>query len=168
MMPSFGIKDPKQKVVEYCLGLNSLKINMELDYIKNEKNSVKSEWIQLVNQLNFRAQSLQIYLSDYNHKTPISEKIIKGIYVAEISKGSKEIKIEGIINKIDLRIKASDNKVKNIESENIKSDDLLEKRDKIKGSLTKYSDERKEISFLFDEEKLKLSNYKKALSDGCD
>ncbi len=31
MMPSFGIKDPKQKVVEYSLGLKSLELNMKLD-----------------------------------------------------------------------------------------------------------------------------------------
>ena len=49
MMPSFGIKDPKQKVVEYALELKSLELNMQLDQIKSEKNAIK-ELVKIITE----------------------------------------------------------------------------------------------------------------------
>ncbi len=164
MMPSFGIKDPKQKVVEYSLGLNSLELNMQLDQIKANKNRIKSEWKDLVSNLDFRSLSLQLYLSIFDRKKPIDDNKIDGIYVAELSEEEKEIKTGELINGIQLSIENIDKQIELSDVSNISSTELIESRDKIKESLSKFVSERNDASDLYEEEKSKLSTYKDSLA----
>ncbi|WP_039882086.1 ATP-binding protein [Marinobacter manganoxydans] len=80
MMPPFGIKDPKQKVVEYCLGLNSLAVNMQLDAIKVGKDSIVEKWREQIKELDLRAQNLNLYLSPIDKLKPKTKRQIEKIY----------------------------------------------------------------------------------------
>lgn len=164
MMPSFGIKDPKQKVVEYSLGLSSLELNMQLDQIKAGKNEIKSEWKKLVSSLDFHSQSLQLYLSIFDKNKPIDDKKIDAIYAAELSEEEKEIKTVELINGIQVSIENIDKQLKHSDISNTTSKELIETRDEIKESLSKFVSERNDASELYEEEKTKLARYKESLS----
>ncbi len=164
MMPSFGIKDPKQKVVEYALELKSLELNMQLDQIKSEKNAIKEKWVKIDSDLEYRTQASQLYLSHYNKKRPIDNKKIDSIYVAELDNKKREVKLKDKINRIKNSISESEIKIKELNEKSISSQEIVNTKDKITRSLARLISERNEISSLYDEEKFKLSRLKKSLS----
>jgi len=164
MMPSFGIKDPKQKVVEYCLGLNSLVLNMQLDQIKAGKNQIKGEWKRISNDLNYRSQAPQLYLSIFENNKPIVDRKIEGIYAAELNQEEKEIKTSQLVEIIQKEINASNERINLTETPKTTSKKLIETREKIKDSLSKFISERNDASELYQEEKAKLSSFKNSLS----
>jgi predicted ATP-dependent endonuclease of OLD family len=84
MMPPFGIKDIKKKVVEYALGLSSLENSIKLDEIKLEKERLKEFWAREVNFISFQANSIQASISTVNKDTPVSKKNIDGIYAVSL------------------------------------------------------------------------------------
>jgi hypothetical protein len=165
MMPSFGIKDVRQKVIEYCLGLKSLKINMEIDRIKAEKSILKSQWSKYASNLDYKSSDLQIYISDFDRKKPISEEKINKLYLAKIDNTSNEIKIGSYISQIKNDIHLSEISVKSIGDNTPISQHLIDSNEKIKVSLARYNSEREEVSSLFEEEKQKLKESKKVLTD---
>jgi len=164
MMPSFGIKDPKQKVVEYSLGLNSLELNMKLDQIKADKNQIKGEWKRIDNDLIYRAQATLLYLSIFDKNKPIPDTKIDGIYAAELNNEEKEIKTSQLIEIIQKEIDTSNKSIALTEVSKDISKDLISTREKIKESLSTFISERNDASALYDEEKVKLSSFKSSLS----
>lgn len=50
-MPLFGIREPKQHVIEYLLNLDTYKNNKERDRLKSVKASVEYEWKQIVTEI---------------------------------------------------------------------------------------------------------------------
>lgn len=164
MMPSFGIKDPKQKVVEYSLGLKSLELNMKLDQIKTEKNQIKGEWKKIDNDLNYRAQATQLYLSIFDKNKPIPDRKIEGIYAAELNNEEKEVKASQVAEIIKNEIDCSDRRIEITEVPKEGSEYLIETSEKLKESLSTFIYERNEASELYEEEKVKLSNFKRSLS----
>ncbi|RBP84313.1 hypothetical protein EBI01_05910 [Marinomonas rhizomae] len=164
MMPSFGIKDPRQKVVEYSLGLNSLELNMKLDQIKADKNQIKGEWKRIDNDLIYRAQATQLYLSIFDKNKPITDDKIEGIYAAELNNDGKEIKISQITKIIQKEIDDSDKRIELTDTSKDISKDLISTREKIKESLSTFISERNDASGLYDEEKVKLASFKSSLS----
>lgn len=168
MMPSFGIKDPKQKVVEYCLGLNSLELNMKLDQIKADKNQIKGAWKKIDIDLNYHAQASQLYISSFDKNKPVDEKRIEGIYAAELDNEEKEVKTVQLVKLIKKEIDASNERVKLAETLETASKDLIITRDKIKDSLSTFISERNDASQLYEEEKVKLASFKNSLSTTVD
>ncbi|BBB29914.1 AAA family ATPase [Neptunomonas japonica] len=164
MMPSFGIKDPKQKVVEYSLGLKSLELNMKLDQIKANKNQIKGEWKRIDNDLNYRAQATQLYLSIFDKNKPITDKRIEGIYAAELNKEEKEVKTNQLAEIIQKEIDASNKRIALTDTPKEASKDLINTREKIKESLSTFISERNDASELYEEEKVKLASFKSSLS----
>lgn len=164
MMPTFGVKDPKQKVVEYCLGLSSLAINMQLDQIKSEKNQMKIKWKRIESDLNYRAQLIQLYLSGLDNDKPVEGKIINRIYAAELDQEKKEVKINDAIKDIENEINESNRRINLAESPGNEPRDLIIVRDSIKDSLSRLLLERTEVSDLYEEEKVKLDIFKNSLS----
>lgn len=164
MMPSFGIKDPRQKVVEYSLGLNSLELNMKLDQIKSDKNQVKGEWKRINNDLIYRAQANQLYLSIFDKNKPITDNKIEGIYAAELNNEEKEIKTNQVIKIIKKEIGDSNKRIEFTDTSKDISKELISTREKIKESLSTFIFERNDASGLYDEEKVKLASFKSSLS----
>lgn len=164
MMPSFGIKDPKQKVVEYCLGLNSLELNMKLDQIKADKNQIKGDWKRIDNDISYRAQATQLYLSIFDKNKPVLDKKIEGIYAAELNNEKKEVKTSLLVEILKEEIYASNKRIDVMDNPNGVSKELISAREKIKESLSIFISERNDASALFEEEKVKLASFKSSLS----
>lgn len=164
MMPSFGIKDPKQKVVEYSLGLKSLELNMQLDQIKADKNQIKSEWKRIDNDLRYRVQAIQLYLSNFDKNKPIPDNKIEGIYAAELNNEEKEVKTSQLAKSLQKEIDASNKRIDVTDISKDASKDLISTREKIKESLSTFITERNDASALYDEEKIKLASFKSSLS----
>ncbi len=163
MMPSFGIKDPKQKVVEYSLGLKSLELNMLLDQIKSDKTQIKIEWKQIDSELSYRAQTIQLYLSLFDKNKPISEKKIDSIYAAELNSEEKEVRIEQLKEIIKRAINVSNKSIDDGGASKEDSKNLLHTRDKIKASLSAFISERSDAWGLYEDEKFKLNEFRASL-----
>src|SRR5690606_24158185 len=129
------IKDPKQKVVEYSLGLQSLELNMKLDQIKSDKNQIKSEWKKIDNDLAYRAQANQLYLSNFDRNRPIPDNKIEGIYAAELNDEKREVKISQLTKIIQAEIDSSNGRIAIKDANKNVSAELIRTRDKINESL---------------------------------
>ena len=164
MMPSFGIKDPKQKVVEYSLGLQSLELNMRLDQIKSDKNQIKGEWKKIYSDLAYRAQANQLYLSNFDRNRPIPDNKVEGIYAAELNDEKREVKTSQLTKIIQAEIDSSNGRITIKDTSKNVSAELIRTRDKINESLSKFIDERSDASDLYEEEKVKLASFKNSLS----
>jgi len=164
MMPSFGIKDPKQKVVEYSLGLKSLELNMKLDQIKAQKNQIKGEWKRICSDLNYHAQTTQLYLSIFDNDKPITHKKVEEIYAAELNKQEKEVKTSQLAEILTAEISNSNKRIELTNTPKNASKELISTREKIKESLTTFVSERNEASQAYEEEQVKLSGFKNSLT----
>ena len=165
MIPSFGIKDPRQKIVEYCLGLNSLEVNMKLDHIRQQKDEEKTNWSKIFKEIEYKSQKLQLYISSISSNTPSSEKKIDSFYSFEINSESKEEKIESVISNIKNSISFSERKIESISKNSKYSDDLIHQRNTIRQSISTYLSEESDLKSLFEEESNKLKKYQKSLTD---
>ncbi|QEY12891.1 hypothetical protein [Cellvibrio sp. KY-YJ-3] len=165
MMPSFGIKDPKLKVIEYCLGLNSLSVNVKLDRLKQEKNEIKREWSKIVGVLEERAQKLQLYFSDFDRKNPISQSYINKISIFSIDQSEKEISLKEYQDRLTLLFEDSEKKVESIGSSHIRSEYAFQLKDEIQEGLNRYIEEEREVSYGYEEELKKFNDYKEALAN---
>ncbi|SMA47111.1 hypothetical protein EHSB41UT_02314 [Parendozoicomonas haliclonae] len=163
MMPSFGIKDPKQKVIEYSLGLNSLALNMKLDKIKSDKNQIKEKWKRIDNDLKYRAQATQLYLSFFDKNKPIPEKKIEAIYAAELNHEENEVKTTQLTKSLQKEIDESNKRIKKTEITGDTSEELIRNRDKIRESLETFLSERNDAFESYEEEKIKLEKFKSSL-----
>ncbi|WP_028302371.1 hypothetical protein [Oceanospirillum beijerinckii] len=164
MMPSFGIKDPKQKIVEYSLGLNSLELNIELDQIKADKHQVKGEWKRIDNDLRYRSQATQLYLSIFDKNKPIPDTRIEGIYAAELNNEGSEVRTSQLAKNIQNKIDDSNKRIELMDASKDVSKNLIDMREKIRESLSTFVSERNDASGLYEEEKLKLASFKSSLS----
>ncbi|PTB94554.1 hypothetical protein C9974_03975 [Marinobacter sp. B9-2] len=164
MMPPFGIKDPKQKVVEYCLGLNSLAVNMQLDAIKVGKDSIVEKWREQIKELDLRAQNLNLYLSPIDKLKPKTKRQIEKIYFFQIMEGDKELGYDSLIIRLDEKIDSISSSISKFETSQLRSAALISENDSLKISLNRYISERKEIEELFWDESHKLSRYQDALN----
>ena len=71
-MPIFGIKESKKRVVEYVLGLNTLKNARERDLLKAEKTKIEQKWEQLVIDVKRQVRSESCEISNL----PIRPKVL--------------------------------------------------------------------------------------------
>ncbi len=163
MMPPFGIKDPKQKVVEYCLGLNSLSVNMKLDAIKVGKDSIVEKWREQLKELDLRAQNLNLYLSPIDKFKPGTKKQIEKVYLVQVMEDDKELGYDSLIISLDQKIDSISNTISSFETSQLRSSVLISENDSLKASLNRYILERKEIEELYLDEGYKLSRYQDAL-----
>ena len=163
MMPPFGIKDPKQKVVEYCLGLNSLSVNMKLDAIKVRKDSIVEKWREQLKELDLRAQNLNLYLSPIDKFKPGSKRQIEKVYLVQVMEDDKELGYDSLIVRLDQKIDSISNTISSFETSQLRSSALISENDSLKVALNRYILERKEIEELYLDERHKLSRYQDAL-----
>ncbi|MFA1560533.1 hypothetical protein [Aliivibrio fischeri] len=81
-MPYFGIKDSKTKVIEFLLGLSSLENDIKKDLLEQEKNELKNNWIEKVNNFNIVMSRYSLQLDN------IPEKYTPKTTVASITKAN--------------------------------------------------------------------------------
>lgn len=165
MMPPFGIKEPKQKIVEYCLGLSSLSTSMELDSIKIGKEKFVEKWKNSLEDLEYRAQSAGLYLSNIEKNKPTLKNNIQSFYFAKTTSDLNELKYKDILLGLDSDISLLESRISELDSSELKTASLLKDSNEIKKSLARYTLERKEIVDLHLDEKYKLSTYSEALSN---
>lgn len=166
MMPSFGIKDPKQKVVEYCLGLNSLSVNIKLDQVKVELERKKSEWTSHIRDINYRSRGVQVYISKIDEKAPDKLRAVKSLYAAEIHGDGEERNLTSVLGALSKSIEVIEDRIKNnVDDSKTVPAELLKERKTVQSSLDRYIKERHEVSDLEKEERYKIAQYESMLQD---
>jgi len=161
MMPNFGIKDVKQKVVEYSLGLKNLETSMELDQLRKAKDEIKTTWKQRVRELEFNAKNINAYISDFDHSKPINKEKLNKIYAVFIDLDGNETSLDKALKDLYSLESESTKSTKTLSSTIPK--DLTDEKDLIVESLTKLQKEYDEVYEIYEEELDKLKQYDAAL-----
>jgi uncharacterized coiled-coil DUF342 family protein len=160
MMPPFGIKDIKKKVVEYALGLSSLENSIKLDEIKLEKERLKEIWAREVSYISFQANYIQASISTVRKDTPVSKKDIDRVYAALLWAGGEILPLRKVISKVEVEISEYSNKIDSVKGDFITASDLISERDKTLKSILGYKEDLKEteINLYSEIEKVKTYN----------
>jgi hypothetical protein len=165
MMPTFGIKDVKQKVVEYCLGLNSLEVGAKRDEVKLQKDEWKNRWKVIADQLQVRAKNAGIHIAAIDNNTPQVLTHIKKIKAIRLSSQNAELEIDSYIEEFKSKILNLKAKVEDQTTGSLKDPQLIEKQKDTKFSLSNYENELQKVLSNLNKEKLKKETYLTALQD---
>jgi energy-coupling factor transporter ATP-binding protein EcfA2 len=162
MLPSFGIKDVKQKLVEYCLKLGSLESRIKLDELLLKKETIKKQWKLVAERTDHKAQELNFSIPKLDASTIITKNKIESTKVIILLNG-KEKTIDLLINDIENEIKIiSANIDKTIQGVPVHKD-LLADKEKLISTRIDYEKEHIKVHELMQEELTKLNRYKQSL-----
>lgn len=164
MLPSFGIKDVKQKIVEYCLNLNSLESRLKLDEISTKKEESKRTWMDSVNRLNLKLDQLNLYIPAIDKKTVLTEKKVV-LLEPLILLDEQETSVPKYLEKLKGQIKSVEESIDKrtaVFDENTKT---LQQKEKLVASIKSYEKEHRKVFDLMEIEKQKQKDYSKMLSE---
>jgi len=164
MLPSFGIKDVKQKIVEYCLDLNSLESRIKLDEILSHKDEIKKSWKNVVEKIESKTGQLNFNIPNINSSTIIKDKKIKSVKPFILLNNEEKTLDTHIIN-LNKQINDLDKKIDDSARGIIISGDQLADKEKLINIVRKYEKEHKNILELMNEEESKLKKYKDTLNE---
>jgi energy-coupling factor transporter ATP-binding protein EcfA2 len=162
MLPSFGIKDIKQKLVEYCLKLGSLESRIKLDELVLKKDTIKKKWKSVVERIDYKAQELNFTIPKLDASSVSTKKQIESIKAIILLNG-KEKTIDLLIKDIqnDITI-LSKNIEKSIQGVPVQKD-LLGEKEKLISSILEYEKEHIKVHELMQEELTKRNRYQQSL-----
>jgi hypothetical protein len=165
MMPTFGIKDVKQKVIEYCLGLNSLEMGAKKDEVKRKKEEYKQKWKEQVEQLENRSKSVGMHLAKLDRNTPQVENAIGKIKVERVNSSESVLDIETYIKFLSDKIEMFNKQIEQQTTGSLKDLDLVEKEKETKLKILQYQTELENILTKLNKERIKIESYNRALED---
>ncbi|WP_076417959.1 hypothetical protein [Colwellia sp. UCD-KL20] len=164
MLPSFGIKDVKQKIVEYCLNLNSLESRLKLDEIAMKKDEVKLQWKRNVSRIELKLDQLNFYIPQLSANTILPDtKLNKATPLILID--NKESDLDGYLKKLNVQIKGLNKIIDESSTSLTNNDKNLHKKEELITSIKNYEQEHLKVYELMSEEKEKQSRYSKMLSE---
>jgi len=162
MLPSFGIKGVKQKIVEYCLNLNSLESRLKLDDIAIKKDEVKRQWKSNVNRISLKLDQLSFYIPQLNTKSILTaKKVHKAMPLILLD--NKETNLDSYLEKLGLQIKALNKVIEESSKNLINNDKNLQKKEELIASIKSYEQEHSKVYELMYEEQEKKKRYSKML-----
>lgn len=101
-MPVFGIRESKKRIVEYILGLDTLKNEKERDRLNALKTQLENKWEQLVADFERNVFSESCEISNLPiHPRVLSENDLSRIIVTVIGASSIEAEIHSLQTKYD-------------------------------------------------------------------
>lgn len=158
-IPNFNTKKPKQKIVEYSLGLNGLIDDHKKDILKSRQIELKQQWSNIV--FNFKSLA-----TSFNVELPsLSDDFIATISPTKINK--LELWIKDITGELILL----DKKVEDVQetynevlaSNNISTENLdqlkIEQSELVKRQLKQLADQLDKITLQYNNEQEKRINY---------
>lgn len=164
MLPSFGIKDVKQKIVEYCLNLNSLESRLKLDEISTKKEECKRIWTESVDRVNLKLDQLNLFIPNLNNRTVLTDKktvLLEPLILLD----EQETSVSKYLEKLKAQIKSVEESIDESTAffdENAKT---LHKKEKLVESIRSYENEHRRVFELMENERQKQKDYSKMLSE---
>lgn len=163
MLPSFGIKDVKQKIVEYCLKLNSLESRLELDSIRVKKDEAKEGWENHVNRIGIKLDQLNLYIPQLTTKTVLQLSRLEKIQPL-ILLGGEEVRLNKYLEKLKSQIEEVQCKIDLSTTIDFDSKSL-ESKEKLVEAIKDYELEHNKVFEAMLEEQEKQKQYKGMLVD---
>jgi hypothetical protein len=168
LLPNFtNTKKPKQKIIEYTLGLSNLSNEFKKDLLLIEEKEYKKHWTAEVKGFNniawysnfYTPSLLEKYTSDLSQST-IDKFSLKRKY----EENNTIINIEVIILRLENMLKELKEKNKINPTKSNANSNLLEKQSKLKNTISLLNKQLENIIKEYHNEKLKRENYRKRLT----
>jgi uncharacterized Ntn-hydrolase superfamily protein len=70
-IPSFGVKDPKQRIVEFLLNLDASKFEKDKFRYEEEKERINKKWLEYISQIQIKVEQISAQIN-IEYLTPIS------------------------------------------------------------------------------------------------
>lgn len=159
-MPYFNTIEPKKKLVQYLLNLNSLKNDYKEEFYKEEKTKIKKVWSEKINLLNDYASSNDIVINN------IQESLNGQVSQFQINKSEALIPYNNDLIKVEDMIETLKNSIANskiINNEN-KTKNLSAAQTIEIDNISAYIIQLKTIKEINSNEVLKISNYNENIS----
>jgi energy-coupling factor transporter ATP-binding protein EcfA2 len=158
MLPSFGIKDVKQKLVEYCLKLGSLESRIKLDELLIKKDAFKKQWKSITERIEYKAQELNFSIPKLSPNTVITQNQVKVLKAIVLLNG-KEKTVQLLVKEIEEEVNALSRRIDDsIKGVPVKKGQLAEK-EKLISTILNYEKEHLKVYELMEEEKTKRDRY---------
>lgn len=164
MLPSFGIKDVKQKIVEYCLNLNSLESRLKLDEISTKKEECKRIWTDSVDRVNIKLDQLSLFIPNLNNRTVLTDNKVV-LLEPLILLDEQETSVSKYLEKLKGQIKSVEESIDASTAFFDEDAKTLQKKEKLVESIRSYEKEHRIVFELMENEKQKQKDYSKMLSE---
>lgn len=167
LLPNFtSIKKPKQKIIEYTLGLSNLSNEFRKDLLDVEEKEYKQSWKNEVKGFNNIAWYSNFYTPSLLENTSDLDKnkIDKFSLKRKDEENKTIIDIKVIILGLEKSLKELKEKNKVDTPKNNTNSALLEKQSKLKSNISLLNKELENIIKEYHNEKLKRANYQKRLA----
>lgn len=161
-MPNFGIKDSKQKLVEFLLDLESLKNEFQYDVLKQKETKVKQEWVDRYSNIEKICNSNGLIIRGID--PDISSNTLRKIFSAKLRQAVSDdaLSLDSYIEKL-----IEEKNVLVVESKNITSHELSSEVKKnvgrVRYELSQFNRQLGIINKEIANEKLKFTSYKDSL-----
>ncbi len=162
MLPSFGIKDVKQKIVEYCLQLNSLESRLKLDEIETKKEELKKLWKSDVGQLSQKLDQLNFYIPSLNKKNVLEDKKVEKLSPL-ILIDDKECDVDKYLKHLNTQINYLNRAIELSTNTLTTNGKNLKQKEMLLTSIRMYENDHEHVYDLLTQEKEKQTSYKRML-----
>jgi hypothetical protein len=164
MIPNFtNIRSPKQKIIEYTIGLGNLENEFKRDILKELENKYKEDWASVLKGFNILANysNVNIPILSEKYKAIFTSKLIKTLKLRRKENG-KTLEIDDYVIKLEIELKKLQT-ANSIKPNSKNSPKILEQQAKLTAEINQLNNELKNIHQAVINENLKRYNYKQRI-----
>ena len=105
-IPSFGVKDPKQRIVEFLLNLDASEFEKDKFRYEEEKERINKKWLEYISKIKIKVEHISAQIN-IEYLTPISiEKFRDSKFdIYFTNENNQKIVLDDALNNIKKRIK---------------------------------------------------------------
>jgi DNA repair exonuclease SbcCD ATPase subunit len=161
-IPNFSVNKPKQKIIEYSLGLNSLIDEFKIDLLKKEEKELKEKWSNNISAFKSLTESFNVELPSLatNFKVSVSPAKIDKLKLYVKSDSETFEIIEDRLDKLNTSYAYILNKNKVKITDNKKGISFFSRNEKLKSEIIQLNKQLSEVLLEKTNEVNKQSNYK--------
>jgi len=164
-MPNFGIKDAKQKLIEFLLNLESLENEFKKDILIQEEKNIKSTWRKKYERIDGLASEHGFILKGIN--SDLASNDLSNISMSSLSKISDDkkqwINIEKELTELDSKLTST---IKNIKEKNSLLTPRLIKnsQERLQSEIALINRQLRTLNIERNSEKQKIEEYKESIN----
>ncbi|AXF60795.1 hypothetical protein DVA43_15230 [Leclercia sp. W6] len=164
-MPNFGIKDAKQKLIEFLLNLESLENEFKKDILIQEEKNIKSTWRKKYERIDGLASEHGFILKGIN--SDLASNDLSNISMSSLSKISDDkkqwVNIEKELTELDSKLTST---IKNIKEKNSLLTPRLIKnsQERLQSEIALINRQLRTLNIERNSEKQKIEEYKESIN----
>lgn len=109
-MPYFGITKAKEKIVEFILGLNELKLSTQKDILNKEKNRIIEDWRKTIKSFSYLEKQTNSTIINVPEELTTDEVLINRVDVVFTTSEDEKISFDELLDQKTITVNELENK----------------------------------------------------------